>query len=121
MEQITTYRTDASLRDVGECLPADEASGPDAVLADPSLSKAEKRVLLAAWASDANAAESQSGLRRRPGFPKAAVPLSAVLGALHRLDDDLDGDWTGDIPRLPPLPPRRRPLPARVGTKRALH
>ena len=60
---------------------------PDQVLSAEALSRSEKRAILSAWASDANAVESKPWLRRRPGtaYP---VALAAILEALRRLDDE---------------------------------
>ena len=58
---------------------------PHEVVEDPSLSNAEKRAILAEWASDASAVESFPALRLLPGtsFP---VTFSAVMDARDRLD-----------------------------------
>jgi len=60
---------------------------PDQVLRDDALSTADKRAILSAWASDANAVEQQPWLRLAPGH-RRPVPLRAILDALQRLDDD---------------------------------
>lgn len=62
---------------------------PDEVLSSPALSAAEKRCVLAAWASDAYAVEENPWLRHPPGAPRA-IPLKEILGALRRLDDGDD-------------------------------
>ena len=67
--------------------PAAVFDSPRDVLADPDLTREEKRAILSSWASDACAVESAPGLRQMPG--KAAVSFDA----LRSLDDD-------------PLPPR---------------
>ncbi len=67
--------------------PASAYQTPDDVLRDPSLSGAEKRVVLSSWASDANVVESQPWLRQIPGADHP-VPLAAILRALRRLDGD---------------------------------
>ncbi|MDF3809197.1 MULTISPECIES: hypothetical protein [Rhodopseudomonas] len=59
---------------------------PDQVLRDDALTITQKRGILASWACDANAVESQPWLRLIPGAGKA-VPLSAILDALRRLDE----------------------------------
>jgi hypothetical protein len=66
--------------------PASVFDHPDQVLRDDTLSRAEKRVILSSWASDANAVESQPWLRLIPGAGQP-VPLAAILDALRRLDD----------------------------------
>ncbi len=54
------------------------------VLKNPVLSPAEKRCVLAAWASDAFAVRDNPWLRD-------TIPLKDILGALRRLDDKDDG------------------------------
>jgi hypothetical protein len=58
---------------------------PEEVLEDLSLSIAEKRAILAEWASDRSAVESYPALRRLPGttFP---VTFSSILDARRKLD-----------------------------------
>src|SRR5689334_3016827 len=65
--------------------PAHRYTFPHEVVDDPSLSPAQKREILSAWASDASAVESFPTLRQLPGsdFP---VTLSAVMDARYRLD-----------------------------------
>ena len=58
----------------------------DDVLTEPGLSHAEKRIILASWASDACAVESAPALRHCPGLPGSWVTLDAVLAALRALD-----------------------------------
>ncbi|MGD9837486.1 MAG: hypothetical protein AB7F72_07850 [Afipia sp.] len=65
-------------------------SHPDEVLSSPLLTAADKRCVLAAWASDAFSVEDNPWLRQLPGAPDA-VPLKDILGALRRLDDEDDG------------------------------
>lgn len=65
-------------------------SHPDKVLSSPLLTTADKRCVLAAWASDAFAVEDNPWLRQLPGAPAAAA-LKDILSALRRLDDDDDG------------------------------
>jgi hypothetical protein len=62
-------------------------SHPSEVLSNRLLSTAEKRCVLAAWASDAFAVEGHPWLRQLPGAPDA-VPVSEILAALRDLDDD---------------------------------
>jgi len=61
---------------------------PLEVLKDHDLDPAEKREILAAWASDASAVEHRPSQRWLLGTPEP-VPLSEVLSALRRLDHDL--------------------------------
>ena len=65
-------------------------SHPSEVLKNPLLSSAEKRCVLAAWASDAFAVRDNPWLRQLPGSPNT-IPLKDILGALRRLDDEDDG------------------------------
>ena len=59
---------------------------PDQVLSAEA-PRSEKRAILSAWASVANAVESKPRLRRRPGTADP-VSLAAVPEALRRLDDE---------------------------------
>jgi hypothetical protein len=58
---------------------------PGDVLADASLSRAEKRAILASWASDAAAIASCPALRAIPGS-RRTVSIDAILEALASLD-----------------------------------
>jgi hypothetical protein len=58
---------------------------PKEVVAHPHLSIAEKRAILASWASDASAIASCPALRAR-GL-KAPVTIDEILEALSDLDD----------------------------------
>lgn len=58
---------------------------PLEVLKDQDLAQADKREILAAWASDASAVEGKPTHRWLLGTPEP-VPLSEVLAALSRLD-----------------------------------
>jgi hypothetical protein len=58
---------------------------PRDVLADATLSRAEKRAILASWASDAAALRSWPSLRELPGTKKA-VSIDEILEALSMLD-----------------------------------
>ena len=58
---------------------------PRDVLADTSLSRAEKRAILASWASDAAAVTSCPSLRAIPGT-KSIVSIDDILEALSSLD-----------------------------------
>jgi hypothetical protein len=66
---------------------------PRDVVADPGLSLAEKRAILASWASDASAIASCPALRAPDGL-KAPVHIDEILEALSALD--------GGNPRHPP-------------------
>jgi hypothetical protein len=65
--------------------PAVGFRDPRDVLEDPSLKRAEKRAILASWASDASAVEDRPDLRWLPGT-EAPVQLDDVLGSLAILD-----------------------------------
>jgi hypothetical protein len=93
---------------------ADIHTGPDDVLADPNLTTADKRAILASWVSDAHAVENAPTLRRLDSG--AAVEVAAVLEALRGLDRS-----GGVIVRLPTRATRRKdpdddpsPRPARA-------
>jgi hypothetical protein len=58
---------------------------PRDVLADTSLSRAEKRAILASWASDAAAVASCPALRAVPGA-STVVSIDDILEALSSLD-----------------------------------
>lgn len=66
---------------------------PRDVVGDAQLSIAEKRAILASWASDAAAVTSNPALREIPGS-RRIVTVDEVLEALAALD--------GDPPRNPP-------------------
>jgi hypothetical protein len=58
---------------------------PNYVLNDPVMTVAEKRALLASWASDARAVPNYPALRQLESG--AFVTIDAILDALKRLDD----------------------------------
>jgi hypothetical protein len=58
---------------------------PKDVLADPGLSRAEKRAILASWASDAAAVAPYPSLRAVPGA-RSVVSIDDILEALSSLD-----------------------------------
>ncbi len=74
--------------------PASVYDHPRDVLADARLSVAEKRAVLASWASDAAAVSSNPALRELPGA-KIAVSIDEVLEALSALDPDPSGSPSG--------------------------
>ena len=77
--------------------PGDVFRHPREVLTYPGLSRAEKRAILASWASDARAVDSCPTLRCLPGCRAEPVPLDAILAALQALDE-------GAAPPAPPAP-----------------
>ncbi|MBB4256049.1 hypothetical protein GGD64_000043 [Bradyrhizobium sp. CIR3A] len=60
-------------------------SHPGEVVADPNLSLAEKRAILASWASDASAIASCPALRSPDGLTEP-VHIDEILEALRALD-----------------------------------
>jgi len=64
--------------------PANGFSHPSRVMADPDLTLAEKRAILASWASDAWSVESGPGVRHQAG--QAQVEPDEILEALRMLD-----------------------------------
>jgi len=80
---------------------------PRDVVADPTLSLAEKRAILASWASDASAIASCPALRGPNGL-RAPVHIDDILEALYALD--------GNGPRNPP---GGKPMRLRSAERRA--
>jgi len=75
----------------------------DDVLSDETLTKAEKRAILASWVSDQHAVENAPSLRRLD--TGAIICVDDVLHALQ----SLDGSFDSDADRiLPPAPFSRR-------------
>lgn len=62
---------------------------PIDVVEAPALSAHDKRAILAAWASDFYAIESEPALRRIPGTPEP-VSIDDVQSALEELDRRYD-------------------------------
>ena len=87
--------------------PGDVFRHPSEVLTYPGLSPAEKRAVLASWASDARAVESCPNLRCLPGCRAEPVPVDEILEALQALDAD------AAVPAAP-----RRPLFPSAFTRR---
>ena len=122
---LTTLTPDIAVDFHALIHPAAVFQTPDDVLRDPTLSDAEKRVVLSSWASDANVVESQPWLRQVPGAENP-VPIAAILAALRSLDGDepppkggMAIRWRGLARRLAPIdclatkdPPRRAGLAA---------
>src|SRR5262245_20830612 len=65
--------------------PAQAFEHPMKVVDDPDLTLAEKRAILASWASDACAVEATPALRQPPGSPRR-VEFDDVMDALRALD-----------------------------------
>jgi hypothetical protein len=101
---------------VPSCPDAAIYTAPDDVLADPNLTKGEKRAILASWVSDARAVESAPTLRRLDSG--AVVEVETILEALRALDRSV-----GVVLRLPVRATRSGdpdddgppPTPARAG------
>jgi hypothetical protein len=104
--------------------PVSHYNSPDTVLGDPSLSAAEKRVILSSWASDMYAVDSNPALREVPGIPRP-MRLCDILAALRELDGKDDPPRGGAAMRLPQFTSldavarRAAPHPSFSRTKRA--
>jgi hypothetical protein len=72
---------------------------PRDVVADATLSRAEKRAILASWASDAAAISSCPALRAGPGT-RRAVSIDEILEALSDLDHHPRHPPGGKLQRL---------------------
>jgi len=59
---------------------------PSEVLGHPDLTVAERRAILADWASDARAVENAPRLRQLENGVR--IPVSEILSALRRLDNE---------------------------------
>lgn len=67
-------------------VPGDVFRHPREVLAQPHLSREDKRAILASWASDACALEGAPGLRCLTGSKAEPVSVDTVFAALATLD-----------------------------------
>ena len=65
--------------------PAQAFAHPSEVISDPDLTLAEKRAILAPWASDACAVEAVPALRQAPGT--SPVRFDEIMDALRTLDE----------------------------------
>ena len=78
--------TDENVYDLNAILhPGSVFDHPRDVLSDTTLSRAEKRAILASWASDAAAVNSCPSLRALPGA-NTTVSIDDILEALSALD-----------------------------------
>lgn len=102
--ESTTRSGDAPTTDASRSAGAFHTH-PDDVLADPSLSRDDKRALLASWLSDARGVADRPGLRRLD--TGALVDVDDVFAALRSLDDDGAVTSTAPGPNRPEPP---RPL-----------
>lgn len=75
---------------------------PRDVVSDPTLSLAEKRAILASWASDASAIASCPSLRAPEGL-RAPVTIDEILEALCALDGGPCNPPGGKPMRLRPI------------------
>lgn len=82
--------------------PASRYSHPSAVIDDPALSLQQKRSILAQWASDACAVESDPTLRLAPGGLRP-VKVGDIFVALAALDAPTP-PRRGGAARRPPRP-----------------
>jgi hypothetical protein len=87
--------------------PGSVFAHPRDVVAHPELSLADKRAILASWASDASAVASCPALRALEGL-KAPVHIDEILEALCALDDS-----------GPRHPPGGKPMRLRSTERRA--
>jgi hypothetical protein len=86
--------------------PGTAYAHPRDVVADRTITIAEKRAILASWASDAAAVPSNPALRELPGSYRR-ITIDEVLAALSELDSE---------PRDPPGgKPARQKSAARTG------
>ena len=103
----TTPASDNNVFDFNALLhPGTVYQHPRDVVADPGLSLAEKRAILASWASDASAITSCPALRAPNGL-KAPVTIDEILEALCALDGG------------PRHPPGGKPMRLRSTERRA--
>lgn len=86
-------------------------NSPDDVVRDPTMTLAEKRAVLAAWASDAHAVEDAPALRRLDSG--AIVPVDEILTALRSLDARRVGSSDPGIVYRFPFARHQRKLAAR--------
>jgi len=88
---MTVWQAPSIVGEAGPCKmqdalhPGRTYERPSDVLKDPSLSLAERRAILSAWASNACAVESAPALRQPP-FAKHPVTFNEIMDALVKLD-----------------------------------
>ena len=75
---------------------------PRNIVADPLLTIARKRVLLARWLSDANALSGVPGLRRSPAGVTASV--DDLMYALSRLDEMIESSAIAGVEQSSGMP-----------------
>ena len=81
---------------------------PDEVVSDPRLSVAQKRAILASWASDARAVLNAPALRQLESG--VVLHIDTILDALKALDADDTGAPGRLMPQRWVRPSRRRPV-----------
>lgn len=87
---LATFNQGIAVKSINQALkrllrPAVGFRHPREVLENPLLERAEKRAILASWASDASAVEDRPDLRWLPGT-QTPVPIDDVLDSLAKLD-----------------------------------
>jgi hypothetical protein len=87
---------------------------PNDVVRHPGLTLAEKRAILASWASDAAAVASCLALRAPERLKGAPISVDTILEALCELDGDTPRRPPGGKPRPPGGKPQRLRSIARV-------
>jgi hypothetical protein len=75
------------------CQPSAAYDRPSDVLGDADLTLYEKRSILASWASDFWAMDSQPSLRAPEGLSHPAT-IDEIMACLRKLDDELHGRCT---------------------------
>jgi hypothetical protein len=85
VQQLDHGRDSSPVRDLLS-VKSPALTHPDEVVADHELTLADKRTLLASWASDALAVENRPSLRQLPRG--AVVPVDDIMAALRSLDVD---------------------------------
>ncbi|RXT38165.1 hypothetical protein B5V01_27195 [Mesorhizobium erdmanii] len=79
---------------------------PDEILNDPAMSRAEKRALLASWASDARAVPARPSMRQLEDG--SHIEVDEILQALKALDADICPSTSQQTPGLSQRPAQRR-------------
>lgn len=102
-----TSLQDTNSHDVGRGTWRPIFQRPEEVLSDPKMSCAEKRALLASWASDAHAVPGAPSMRQLEDG--SLVKVDEILQALKALDAGNDlGPASKRAPGLRRRPPQRR-------------
>jgi len=79
---------------------------PNEILNDPAMSRAEKRELLASWASDARAVPGRPSLRQLEDGSR--IEVDEILQALKALDADICASTSQQTPGQSRRPAQRR-------------